>query len=31
MGTILETPKEYQLPLKDIEALKDIPEEFSSA
>ena len=31
MGTILETPEEFRLPLKDIEPLKDIPTEFSSA
>jgi cathepsin B len=30
MGT-LETPEEHKLPLKDFEALEDIPEEFSSA
>lgn len=31
MGTILETPEEMKLPLKDIEPLKDIPTNFSSA
>jgi cathepsin B len=31
MGTILETPEELKLPLKDIEPLKDIPTEFFSA
>lgn len=31
MGTILETPEELRLPLKDIEPLKDIPTEFFSA
>lgn len=31
MGTILETPENLRLPLKDIEPLEDIPEEFSSA
>lgn len=30
MGT-LETPEHLQLPLKDVEPLKDIPEEFFSA
>jgi hypothetical protein len=30
MGT-LETPEHLKLPLKEMEPLKDIPEEFSSA
>jgi hypothetical protein len=30
MGT-LETPEEHKLPLKEVEPLKDIPDEFSSA
>ena len=31
MGTILPTPLEHKLPIKDIEPLKDLPTEFFSA